>query len=161
MIPSPLQTAQDLRQAAQNVRDYGHTRREYVGPAGHVCAAGAIGVATGHFIRYTLRSGAFDFVSPPRISVEMRTEKSFDAAMRALSPLTPTACPGECVTHDPNDCTHALDAPCDRADAYHERLAASTSPDRVYHYNDYICEGGEELALLLTQAAEKIEADLP
>jgi hypothetical protein len=45
-------------------------------------------------------------------------------------------------------------------EAYHEKLAKSPV-DIVYHYNDFICEGGEELALLLIQAAEKLEADLP
>lgn len=141
--PTPAQIAQDLRDAAQAVHSYGHARHNYVAPDGTVCAVGAIGLATGWFGRVVHPdSGIWDFTSPP---TGLDTRERFNASVAALAPLLPQDCGGACT-----DSPGGFDA------GYHGHMRPT---DRAFHFNDYICEGGAELALLLTQAAEKIEAD--
>jgi hypothetical protein len=162
---SLTQTAQDLRAAAQAVTDYGYARFDYVSPInGSVCAAGAIGIATSRFVRYTSdEDGVFHYREPGWIKTNSPSISRFVNATAALAPLLPTECSGDCdVVCDPNICAHVPGEPCVSATEYHASLEAKNMGlDRVFHYNDYICAGGEELTTLLTQAAEKIETDLP
>lgn len=153
MTPSPRQTADDLRSAARLVRTHGHATHEYVDPMGRVCAVGAIGLATGSFQRLQLSTGFWDFGHTGLLSLGF--DERTTAAADALAPLLPTVCAdGRCCPPPKGDTPYTM------ADEFHERI--KTHPhDIVFHFNDFICEGGEELATLLDQAAEKIEADLP
>jgi hypothetical protein len=149
MTPSPLQTAQDLRRSAQLVRTHGYARYNYVAEDGTLCAMGAVGIATGLYVRIARPYGIWDFEHAPMGTNPAGSDR-LHACAEALAPLLSLDCKGSCT----GSTIHKY------VEAYHEKLAKSPV-DIVYHYNDFICEGGEELALLLIQAAEKLEADLP
>lgn len=146
--PSPEQTATDLRSAAQLVQEYGKASLDYVDPRGRVCAAGAVGLATGLFARkLDPRSGTWGVSSHSTCSSQLR----FIAALSALAPLLPISpCDGSCR---PLNSLLPLEQ--------HHAKIASNPEDTVFHFNDYVCEGGLALTAVLVQAAEKIEANLP
>jgi hypothetical protein len=161
-LPSPSlpldQTVQDLRTAAQIVAHHGYSRGEYVNHAGQVCAAGAVGIATGYMVRYYDEpTGSWDFrniaAHGPEITSEAESKARYLQAMQALAPILPIdTCGGGCQSLGPDGPTLT---------SYHEHLRTAHPNDVVFHYNDFICEGGDELISALTEAAEKLEADLP
>lgn len=155
MTTPTLQTAADLRNAAALVTKYGKATEEYIDPQGRVCATGAVRLAVGRYSRITsdFPTERYDFRdnAPGHPDAEEIHHREW-RALSALLPLLPpaSACGGAC-------CAPESDADLDRA---HVKLTRNRR-DAIFHYNDFICEGGEALSLLLTQAAEKIEADLP
>lgn len=149
MTPSPLQTAQDLREAARNVRTHGYAKYNYVGPDGRLCAMGAVGIATGVYLRIPRPYGVWDFGHIPAGANPDGSDR-LHACAAALAPLLSLDCKGSCMWITGHK----------HIEAKHEKIAKSPI-DIVYHYNDFICEGGEELATLIDQSAEKIEANLP
>lgn len=155
MTPSPRQTADDLRSAALHVTTHGYTIGEYIDPSGRVCALGAIGLATGLFERvYDPAITQYDFKNTCLHSAQSR----FAAAAEALAPLLPIACDdGRCHNNFPFTGGFSYVTTPEE----HHELIAKDPAHVVAHFNDFICEGGDALSLLLTQAAEKIEADLP
>lgn len=137
--PHPLTTASDLRRAAELVLAHGFTRRNYVGAGHTLCADGAIRLSVGDI------KLVFDAAQPGHryddtgIS-SMSTLYRRQAAISALAPLAPIeGCTGKCNFD-------------------HSILPEPFYVDyRVYHYNDFICEGGPALASLLIRAATRLE----
>jgi hypothetical protein len=148
MTVDPRQTAADLRNASLIAEHAGLARGEYVSSEGAVCAEGAIHLATGVMLLHGYSAGgptAYIYARPQRIAQQDRERRSA-AAIEALAPLLSTDCAGRCSMYwhrHPAQPDHVVDA-----------------GEKVFHYNDFICRGGEELALLLLQAAEKLEAQL-
>lgn len=144
----PATTAADLRNAALVMNHLGRGVSGFVdGPTGSVCLDGAIRLATeAKLVRHDedvsqcqpypfFALSDYESSSPRRI-----------AATAALAEILPGRCTfkhplGSCAFTDIRDGLLHEDA-------------------RVYHFSDYICQGTEDSADLLVQAAEKLEADL-
>lgn len=133
-----------LRDAAQVIGTKGHTRQTYVdNKTGNVCMEGALRVASAGYHFFTLDGKKRQHLTHGE---HFRTP-AFEQAIKALIPLLPDRCT---VHANPSDCGH-----CDTD------MSLDPQESRIHHYNDFVCEGGSDASLLLTQAAEKIEGNLP
>lgn len=138
--PTPRQTATDLRTAANVLSHAGHTTgQEVSNEHGSVCLLGAIGIACQDYgIRTAhLPDGMTVFLPKPLENMSGSVMSTTEVSPRARAAIRAVA--------------SLLPAPEHRDPDYQV----------VYGYNDDVCTGEEEAALLLLQAAEKIEADLP
>jgi hypothetical protein len=138
--PTPPATpAQVLRQAAQRIRMDGgrHWQRGmfYAMSSVHdeidACAVGTINIVSGSVVPYRLRDG----------SLNIRTDMH-DARAHAL-------------------CQQAIYAAGSLLPAFNESPEANDPRFKLIEFNDTIAQDYNEVALLLEQAAEKLEANYP
>jgi hypothetical protein len=134
-----------LRNAALVLEHTGHTRLDFVDKqTGTLCIDGALRVAASHgYYRDKLgRYGYLECFPADATSCSL----AYATAIQALIQLLPETC----TVHTSQDkCGYGnLD------------LSLSDTPARVHHFNDFVCDGGDEAQLVLVQAAEKIEANL-
>lgn len=139
----PRQTAADLRNAALVSAAAGHNRLSLIDTlTGQLCAMGALRVAVGQ--EQIIALAQPDLFGYPLVfrlrpaPMGKAQAPRVSAAADALAPQLPEPC-----------------SDCQKDYVGHE------GDVRLIHYSDHVCTGGEELALLFVQAAEKIEADLP
>lgn len=164
----PRQTANDLRVAAHAIETAGHGVADEISyTTGHLCLLGGIGVATGIYGIETLPIGdrrrANRFTTKPFVfePTTPADEEPCPLTLTASYPITPPRAQA------------AIDAVArvlpDTA-VYFDKAGVQGTFDKskhkdpsfsVYHYNDFVCRGGEDACALLIEAAEKIEADLP
>jgi hypothetical protein len=129
---TPEQTAQGLRSAGQAVRDRGMCRGELGNSLGELCAMGAIELTLSDTpLNLHGKGGQNELVT-------LR-----NAMVSALAELLPEP-PPRPFRRAPEKVREFL----------HTRY-------KVTYFNDYVCSGGDELALFFDTAAEKIEANLP
>lgn len=148
------QTARDLRTAAQLIRDRGRCTGQLIrNDTGSLCLLGAIGVATETVAIQTRNMEGSDLEVHWLVPIgslrgkataeqvmmiqESYMNSSLRNAVRAVGEILPD-------TLDP-------EGPLE---------SGSVLMDRVWRFNDSVCTGTEDAALLLEQAAEKIEANL-
>lgn len=155
MNVDPAITAADLRNAALVIQHASYTDNSFVNPhSGGVCLHGAIKLAT------TSKLGYAPLCNAPNCDCEDTVKKLFqgmlvddergdlfareDAAVGVVAADLPTKCT---TNHGGISCN----------------MLQSYAPDgetRIWHYNDFECDGGEEAIDILIRAAEKLEANL-
>ncbi len=167
MSIAPEVTEADLLNTALVLEHLGHARNEYLeGDTGTVCADGALRLAT--FCRLDRL-----FVSPreemgplvmnplfghlsqsPDDPYHVQLMERYHAAVEAVTELLPDRC---------NDPRHIIDD----SGFSHPMWTCVANRDsgeldgisRIHHFNDWVCVGGGEAALLFRQAAEKVRAN--
>lgn len=149
------EAAQMLRQAASVMQQQGFTRHSYLDPRnGRVCLDGAL-MAAGIKEVVKVRLPDRTLFHLQGLSRDCPPEKRHLVAVHqiATSALIDSL-PSVCREHKTGSCPLG-----DRSTGTAtDQLPAA--PARIHHYNDYVCDGGDEASLILVTAAEKIEADL-
>lgn len=152
------EAAQMLRQAAQVMQKQGFIRQSFIEPlSGRVCMDGALmSVGLQTIVRHRLLHNneiRFQFQDTALSGSPERCYAShiYDIAASALIDGLPSVC----REHKTGWCP-LIPRGLDRVKP--DQLPFGLA--RIHHYNDYVCDGGDEAALILVTAAEKIEADL-
>ncbi len=161
MSINPEITEADLRNAALVLEYAGHARAEFMnGQSGTVCADGALKLATYNRI-YVERPNllALDAIYDDLYEEQLGEYHSgllerYRAARDALVDLLPERCTRE--DHQETDPFSGEPFWTCQGDRFTGVLVDS---ERIHHYNDWECQGGDEAADLFIQAAEKVRAN--
>jgi hypothetical protein len=164
---APEVTEADLLNTALVLEHLGHARTEYVqGDAGTVCADGALRLAT--FCRLDRlfaapREGTGPLVmnplyghfsQSPEDPYHVQLLERYHAAVEAVVPLLPDRC---------DDPRHVINTSSFSRLLWtctaNQRTGVLDGISRIHHFNDWICSGGDDVADLFRQAAEKVRAN--
>lgn len=145
------QAAALLRNAALVLEHAGHATNDYVDNyTGTVCLEGALRVAAGNGLR-TIRNSTNSTNTPAPFRFGIGPYPDYGSPLYAAEEALISILPDRCHEHPSyTECGY-----CDS-----DRVL-DPSTVRIHHFNDFVCRGGEEAQLVLIQAAEKIEANLP
>ncbi len=135
----------DLRNAAQLIVAAGKAEGQYIdGRTGATCLDAAVALSTKSSLVTTLEGRFFLHAVPLRLGL------SYERYRKATDHLE-TVLPDRCTA----DHRFSLGI-CPFAEVDGRTLRGRS---RLHHFNDYVCDGAEEVAAVLVEAAEKWEAN--
>jgi hypothetical protein len=153
---APEITEADLLNAGRIAIELGHRKEGYLDPFNaSVCADGALRLATYEMLIGSSESTfSFDsiFIATDEVPKDVLFER-YQAAVDALIPLLPDRC---------TDPTHLMTETVLGRRIYRCQAEDDGSLEwvsRIHHFNDFVCTGGADIALLFEQAAEKVRAN--